>query len=110
MDEAREKGKKGGIKSGESRRERKKFKEALIDILSEGDTQDKILVALVKQAQRGNIKAFEVLRDTIGENPDKQDKNNPELNNKINDNIIAIAELIRNPLPNRELPEDGETE
>jgi len=38
-EEARERGRKGGIKSGEVRRERKALKEELLLLLSEGDTQ-----------------------------------------------------------------------
>lgn len=72
--EAREKGKKGGIKSGEKRRERKALKEELLLLLSTGDTQKKLSVALIDKAMCGDVKAFEVIRDTIGEKPtDKQE-------------------------------------
>lgn len=65
--EAREKGKKGGIKSGEKRRERRQLKEELILLLEYKDTQKKITTALINKALKGDIKAFEVIRDTIGE-------------------------------------------
>lgn len=68
-EEARERGKKGGIASGEARKARKTFKEQLLIMLETDNLQDDILNALVKQARRGNIKAYEVLRDTIGEKP-----------------------------------------
>lgn len=72
--EAREKGKKGGIKSGEKRRERKALKEELLLLLSTGDTQKKLSLALIEKAMNGDVKAFEVIRDTIGEKPtDKQE-------------------------------------
>jgi hypothetical protein len=72
--EARENGKKGGIKSGEVRRARKTLKEELLLLLESGNTQNKISLALIKKALKGDIKAFEVLRDTIGEKPtDKQE-------------------------------------
>ena len=72
--EAREKGKNGGIKSGEVRRERKALKEELIALLSQGNTQEKISVALIDKALKGDVKAFETIRDTIGEKPtDKQE-------------------------------------
>ena len=61
--------KKGGIASGEARRARKTFKDELLYLLEQGDTQEKISVALIRQAQRGNIKAFETIRDTVGEKP-----------------------------------------
>lgn len=67
--EARENGKKGAEKSAQSRRARKTLKEELLLLLSDGDIQNKISLALLKKAQKGNIKAFEVIRDTIGERP-----------------------------------------
>lgn len=67
--ERRENAKKAGIKSGEVRRARKTLKEELLLLLENGNTQNKISVALVQKALKGNIKAFEVIRDTIGEKP-----------------------------------------
>lgn len=66
-EEARERGRKGGIKSGEARRARKTLKEELLMLLSTGNTQEKISAALIKQAKDGNTRAYEVIRDTIGE-------------------------------------------
>lgn len=75
-EEARENGKKGGIASGKARAERKALKEELLLLLSEGDTQKKISLSLIQQALDGNTKAFEVIRDTIGEKPvEKVDMN-----------------------------------
>lgn len=68
-DEARENGKKGAEKSAQVRRARKTLKEELLCLLESGDIQNKISLALLKKAQKGNIKAFEVIRDTIGEKP-----------------------------------------
>ena len=65
--EARERGKNGGIKSGEIRRERKTLKDELLLLLSSGDTQNKVSLALIEKALSGDTKAFEVIRDTIGE-------------------------------------------
>lgn len=59
----------GGRKSGESRRARKTLKEELLLLLSEGDTQKSVSVALLKKAMDGDVRAFEVLRDSIGEKP-----------------------------------------
>lgn len=70
--EAREISKKGGIKSGESRRERKKLKEELLLLLSENNNNRKMSLAILKKALKGNIKAFEIIRDTIGEKPKEQ--------------------------------------
>lgn len=71
--EQREIRQKGGIKSGEVRRARKTLKEELLLLLENGDNQQKMSVALFQKALKGDIKAFEVIRDTIGEKPvDKQ--------------------------------------
>lgn len=68
-EEARKRGKIGGIKSGEARRKRKTLKEELLLLLSNKDTQKKISIAIIEQAKTGNIKAYETIRDTIGEKP-----------------------------------------
>ena len=48
-EEARERGKKGGIKSGEVRRERKTLKDELLLLLATGNTQNKVSLALIKK-------------------------------------------------------------
>ena len=67
--EARERGRKGGLASVESRRKRKTLKEELLLMLSEGETQQSVTLALIEKAMRGDTKAFEAIRDTIGEKP-----------------------------------------
>ena len=66
-EEQRELAVKGGKKSGEVRKARKTLKEELLLLLSEGDMQQKVSLSLLNQALNGNVKAFEVLRDSIGE-------------------------------------------
>lgn len=65
-------------RSAEVRREkaarRKTLRESLEILLEQTDengisNQDKITLALFSQAQEGNVKAYEVLRDTIGQKP-----------------------------------------
>ena len=68
-EEAVKNGQKGGIKSGEARRKRKTFRETLLALLEDGDLQENINLAILQKAKRGDIKAFEVVRDTIGEKP-----------------------------------------
>lgn len=77
--ERRANAKKAGIKSGEKRRERKKFKELLeIALLLPDEESGKqndfaIVAAIIKKAANGDTKAFELIRDTVGEKPiDKQ--------------------------------------
>lgn len=59
----------GGKASGEARRKRKTLKEELLLLLSEGETQQSVTLALIEKAMSGDTKAFEVIRDTIGEKP-----------------------------------------
>ena len=70
-DQSREKaainGRKGGIKSGESRRARKTLKEALLGLLSEGDIQDKMVYGLVVKAMKGDAAAAKLVAELIGE-------------------------------------------
>ena len=75
--EARENGRKGGIASGEARRKKKLLKEC-IDCLLEEDVEENgktmsgaeaLAVKLFEEARNGNVKAFEVLRDTAGQKP-----------------------------------------
>lgn len=68
-EEARERGRKGGLASGEARRKRKTLKEELLLMLSDGETQKSVTLALIEKAMSGDTKAFEVIRDTIGEKP-----------------------------------------
>ena len=67
--ERKELAQKAGKKSGEKRRERKLLKEELLLLLSEGDNQKRMSVALFQKALEGDVKAFAMIRDIIGENP-----------------------------------------
>lgn len=83
--EARERGKKGGIKSGETRAKKKTLKEELVALLEtkiENKTmQEKISFSLIQEALKGNVKAFETIRDTIGEKPKENVNITGEVNN-----------------------------
>ena len=67
--EQREIARKGGIASGKARRERKTLKDELLALLETEDYNSKISLSMIKEALKGNTKAFEVIRDTIGEKP-----------------------------------------
>lgn len=68
----------GGKASVEARREKKELRKAL-EILLEQDISDKkgntktgveaVSLALFQKALKGDVRAFEVLRDTIGQKP-----------------------------------------
>lgn len=66
--EARERGRKGGQASGEARRRLKSFRELDADFTTD-DERKEMLDALKLKAKRGNIKAFEIYRDTVGLKP-----------------------------------------
>jgi len=68
-DEARMLGQKGGIKSGKVRRMRKTLKEHLLLLLSEDEIQENICLSLIDKALDGDVQAFKLIRDTIGEKP-----------------------------------------
>lgn len=80
--ERREIARKGAEASNKKQKERKTLREELLLLLESKNTQKKISVAIINEALEGNIKAFEVIRDTIGEKP--TDKIEAELNTDIN--------------------------
>lgn len=88
-EQAREMGRRGGIASGKAKRERKQMREvaqALLDLpveqgraegyksLAEGvrrnvTVSERIVMAAVREALDGNVRAAEFVRDTAGERP-----------------------------------------
>lgn len=88
-DEAKKRGRQGGIKSGESRRQRKTLKQNILDLLAMELSEDKldelgidktmlggdnslqnaITIAMFKESLNGDTKAYQLLRDTIDEAP-----------------------------------------
>jgi len=61
---------KGGIRSGEVRRERKLIKDRILERMSEDDW-DEMIDGLINRA-KDDTKSYESLRDTIGEKPKEQ--------------------------------------
>ena len=73
-----EAGKIGGVKSGESKRRMKTFKEELQALLAmdiedangnKVNAQEKVNMALIVKATKGDVKAYEAIRDTLGQKP-----------------------------------------
>lgn len=67
---------KAGIASGESKRRTKTFKDIFEKLLKDeaidgsNITNDELLaLQMLKEANKGNTKAFEIVRDTIGQRP-----------------------------------------
>ena len=84
---------KAGKASAAARKKRKELKEMLLIALSqpmdgkpEQDNYMGITIALIQKALKGDTKAFEVIRDTIGQKPCEQIDIN---SNKININITG---------------------
>lgn len=77
-EELREITRKGGIASGKARAAKRDLRQAL-EMLLEKDFTDKngnvlsgteaLTAKLFEQAMKGNIRAFETLRDTVGQKP-----------------------------------------
>ena len=67
--ERRKNASKAGKASAKARQKRKSLKEELLLLLEVGDTQQSVTLALLEKAKAGDTKAFEVIRDTIGEKP-----------------------------------------
>ena len=68
-EESKRRQRNGGLKSVEVRRAKKTLREELEALLSNGDTQNRMSLAIIEKAMNGNIRAFEVIRDTIGQKP-----------------------------------------
>lgn len=106
-EEARERGRKGGIASGIARREKKTFRatlEALLDRKLDGSSltgREAVAVALFEKAMSGDVKAFQELRDTVGEKPvDKQELSGPDgeavtLRHEVSAEIADMLEKVK---------------
>lgn len=89
--ERQELARKAGKASAKKRQEQKTLREELLLLLSEGDTQKKISLALIKKAMNGDTKAFEVIRDTTGQRcTDKI-----EITQTVDESIKEIEEYIK---------------
>lgn len=82
---------KAQAKATEVKREKKLLKEELMLLLAQGNTQAKISLALIEEAIKGNVKAFEVIRDTIGEKP----VNKQEVTGVSGMNVIINREAVQ---------------
>jgi hypothetical protein len=100
-EEARELGRKGGIASGEARKKKKLFKEHIELLLSlplkdkkaikqleslgididNIDNQMAMVISMWQKALKGDVNAFNTLRDTVGEKPKETLSLEGEVNN-----------------------------
>ncbi len=73
---------KGAKATNKKKAERKTLREELLLLLAKGNTQNRLSLALIEKALTGDTKAYEVIRDTIGEKPVEQVQNlNPPVIN-----------------------------
>lgn len=79
-EEQRERSRKAGKISGQKRKERKTLREDLIAVLTNMEipqketgkqvpVQEALSLSLIQSALKGNVRAYEIIRDTIGEKP-----------------------------------------
>lgn len=105
----------GGKKSGEVRREQKTYREMAKAMLSAQITDPKMLeemakygiegtdlkaytlLGMIKASAEGSHNAFDRLLELTGE------KDTPTDQNRFNDGLMALADLINNPAPNRNI-------
>ena len=88
---------KGGIASGEARRKRKTFKEQMLFMLENNpNLQNELINALFKRAKKTGDKsgisankAFELIRETIGEAPVIETKTTVEV-----EDLTPIANML----------------
>jgi hypothetical protein len=105
----------GGKKSGEVRREQKTYREMAKAMLSAQITDPKMLeemakygiegtdlkaytlLGMIKASAEGSHNAFDRLLELAGE------KDTPPDQNRFNDGLMALADLINKPAPNRNI-------
>ena len=51
---------------------RKTLREELLALLEKDNTQERISLSVIQKALKGDTKAFEIIRDTIGEKPKEE--------------------------------------
>lgn len=86
-EKAAKSGKKGGIKSGEAKRQKKiedrNFREEIIKKMGAKDW-DEVVQGVIQRAKESN-QGFEILRDTLGQMPQKDISVNVDLPQFLND-------------------------
>ncbi len=95
-EQAREIGKKGGIASAKAKKEKKMLKDLLEEALSKGTDTDNeyvnITAALIREANKGNVKAYEVIRDTLGQKVSEK----VEISMPVDETTQEIDKYIKN--------------
>ena len=92
---ARELQEKAAQKQRENIARRKTLKETLLMMLEEGNTQNDITLALLQKALNGDTKAYEVIRDTVGEKPTDKIEQSGDSKLDVNIRVIESTTLLR---------------
>ena len=108
---------KGGVNSGKTRREQKTYREMAKAMLSAQITDKKMLeemakygigetdlkaytlLGMIKASAGGSHNAFDRLLELAGE------KDTPTDQNRFNEGLLTLSDLINNPAPNRNIAE-----
>ena len=108
-------GHKGGTRAGQTRKKRKSLESALSMLLAlpikderkikdlekmgvkKGDLklQTQMLVALIRQANRGSVRAFEAVRDTLGETTNRVQLETTNVDSDITSVNIKTLEVLK---------------
>ena len=70
---------RGGKKRQEQIKQRKTLREELLALLEQGDNQKNMTLSVLMKALDGDLKAYEIIRDTIGEKPKEQVEQKQEI-------------------------------
>ena len=96
--EAREYGRRGGVRSGEVRRERKAIRQALEEALSmpcevegmELSNVEAIAASMVNEAKGGNVRAFVEIRNTVDGMPTQRIETAPAISEERRREVEAL--------------------
>ena len=96
--EAREYGRRGGVRSGEVRRERKAIRQALEEALSmpcevdgmELSNGEAIAASMVNEAKGGNVRAFVEIRNTVDGMPTQRIETAPAISEERRREVEAL--------------------
>lgn len=98
-EEAKKNGRKGGIASGEAKRKKKAFREAFEELLNKeivdkktGNTltgAEVIAIKVFEKALKGDIRAYETIRDATGQRPDDR------VQVEVKQDTDALDEILR---------------
>ena len=89
---------KGARAAAAARRRRKGLREALLRLMEEDGVQERLAEALIREATEGSrpgsaVRAFEVIRDTIGEKP-RKDGGPARMPETIDLSALSLEELL----------------